>query len=91
VSSQYSGGFQWVVTLTAGSSAITAWTVTWTYANGQTVSDAYNANVTQSGSSVTASNESFNGSLSAGAKTSFGGAGSWNNTTNTSPTPSCVA
>jgi len=76
--------------VTAGSSAINGWTVTWTYANGQTVTQAWNATVTSSGSAVTAKNVSYNGKLSAAGSTSFGFLGSWNGA-NSVPTPSCAA
>ena len=75
--------------MTAGSSALSSWEVTWTYANGQTVTSSWNANVTQSGSSVTATNESYNGSLSAGASTTFGIQGTWSGT-NAVPVLSCT-
>jgi mannan endo-1,4-beta-mannosidase len=90
VTSQWPGGFQGDVKVTAGSAAIKGWTVTWTYANGQTVSNAWGATVTSSGSTVTARNAAWNGSLSAGAGTSFGFLGSWNGS-NTAPTLSCTA
>jgi hypothetical protein len=83
-----SGGFTANVTVTAGSSALSSWKVTWTYANGQTVTNAWNANATQSGSSVSATNESYNGSLAAGASTSFGFQGNWSGT-NAVPTLTC--
>ncbi|MFY1632914.1 lytic polysaccharide monooxygenase auxiliary activity family 9 protein [Solwaraspora sp. WMMB335] len=72
VASQWSGGFQGDVRVTAGSSAISGWTVTLTYPSGQTVQQAWNATVTASGSTVTARNVSYNGSLGAGASTNFG-------------------
>ncbi len=90
VASQWSGGFNWVVTVTAGPVDITGWTVTWSYANGQTVSYPYNAVVTQSGAGVSATNESYNGSLAAGASTQFGGGGTWSGT-NSIPTLSCTS
>jgi mannan endo-1,4-beta-mannosidase len=87
---QWTGGFQGEVKVTAGSSAISAWTATWTFANGQTITQAWSATVTSSGSSVTARNMSYNGSLGAGASTTFGFLGSWNGT-NSVPTVSCTA
>src|SRR5579875_1168923 len=80
ISSQWSGGFNWLVTVTAGSEAITGWKVTWNYANGQTIANPYNATVTQSGANVTATNMSYNGSIAAGASTQFGGGGNWSGT-----------
>jgi mannan endo-1,4-beta-mannosidase len=87
---QWQGGFQGEVRVTAGSSAISGWTVTWTFANGQTVSQAWNATVTSSGSSVTSRGVSYNSSLAAGAGTTFGFLGSWNGT-NSAPAVSCTA
>jgi mannan endo-1,4-beta-mannosidase len=87
---QWTGGFQGEVRVTAGSAAVNSWAVTWTYANGQTVTQAWNATVTSSGSGVTARNVSYNGSLAAGAGTTFGFLGS-SNGTNSAPTPSCSA
>jgi mannan endo-1,4-beta-mannosidase len=87
---QWSGGFQGDIRVTAGSAAISGWTVTWTFANGQTVTQSWSATVTSSGSSVTARNVSYNGGLAAGAGTTFGFLGSWNGT-NSAPTLSCAA
>jgi expansin (peptidoglycan-binding protein) len=75
----------------SGTTALTGWKVTWTFPNGQKVSQAWNANVTQSGTQVTATNVSYNGALGAGATALFGFLGTWNNVTNGIPTLSCVA
>ncbi|WP_239134328.1 endo-1,4-beta-xylanase [Rugosimonospora africana] len=90
VTGQWQGGFQAAVTVTAGSSAISSWTVTWQFANGQTITQAWNATITSSGSAVTARNVSYNGSLGAGASTQFGFLGSSNGTNNT-PSLTCSA
>ncbi|RKN38407.1 cellulase family glycosylhydrolase [Micromonospora endolithica] len=90
VVNSWSGGFQGEVTVTAGSSAITGWTTRWTFANGQTVSQSWNATVTGSGGAYTARNVDYNGRLGAGTSTSFGFIGSWNGT-NSAPTVSCTA
>jgi mannan endo-1,4-beta-mannosidase len=87
---QWQGGFQGEVRVSAGAAAISGWTVTWTFASGQAVSQAWNATVTASGSSVTARNVSYNGSLAAGAATTFGFIGSGNGT-NSVPALSCAA
>lgn len=78
IAGQWGGGFQADVKVTAGGSAVRGWTVAWTYADGQTVSQAWNATVTSSGAAVTARNAAYNGSLGAGATTQFGFLGSWN-------------
>lgn len=90
VLTQWNNGFQGEVRVTAGARAITGWTVTWTFPNGQTVGSAWNATVTATGSSVTARNVSYNGSVAAGASTTFGFLGTWTGT-NASPSVSCVA
>ena len=90
IAGSWPGGFQGEVKVTAGSSAINGWTVTWTYANGQTVTQAWNATVTSSGSAVTAKNVSYNGKLAAGGSTTFGFLGSWNGS-NSAPALTCSA
>jgi cellulase/cellobiase CelA1 len=76
------------VTVTAGSSAITGWTVNWTWPSGQSITNFWNAAITTSGSSVSAANMSYNGALAGGANTTFGLQGNGNAVT---PTLSCVA
>ncbi len=66
------GGFQGEVTVTAGGSAINGWTVRWTLSSGQTITQVWNGTLSTSGSSVTVTNASYNGSLSASASTTFG-------------------
>jgi mannan endo-1,4-beta-mannosidase len=87
---QWQGGFQADVKVTTGAQAITGWTVAWTFANGQTVTQSWNAALTPSGPSILARNVSYNGSLGAGASTTFGFLGSWNGT-NAVPAVSCTA
>jgi len=87
---QFPGGFQGGLTVTAGTRAITGWTVRWTFANGQTISQLWNGALTASGSAITVANLSYNGALAAGANTTFGFNATWNNTTNAIPTVSCT-
>jgi lysophospholipase L1-like esterase len=90
VTSQWTGGFQGSVTVTNTSAAAkSAWTATFSFANGQQVTQAWNATVTQSGAAVTAKNMSYNGGLAAGASTSFGFLASWT-TANAVPVVSCT-
>ncbi|MFB9234912.1 lytic polysaccharide monooxygenase [Plantactinospora siamensis] len=91
VTSQWSGGFQGEVQVTAGAAAIRGWTVRWTYANGQTISSSWNATVSSTGSTVTATNVAYNGALGAGASTTFGFLGSWSGGSNPVPALSCTA
>jgi endoglucanase len=76
--SEWSGGFVGSVTVTDNSSeALTGWTVTFSFGGDQQVTSAWNASLTQSLEYVTASNESYNGSVAAGSSTSFGFQGTW--------------
>jgi glucose/arabinose dehydrogenase len=69
---QYSGGFTADVRVTNRGAARTGWALTWTFGAGQRVSNAWNAQVTQSGAAVTARNAAWNGNLPAGGTASFG-------------------
>ncbi len=64
--------------ITNGSAARSSWTVAWTFPNGQTITQLWNGAYTQSGVSVSVRNVSYNGTLGAGASTSFGFLSSWN-------------
>ena len=87
----WQGGFQGQVTVTnPGTTATTGWTVTLTFANGQTITQLWNGSYTQSGAVVTVKNVSYNGSLAPAASTAFGFLGSWNGT-NAAPTLTCAA
>ena len=81
VVNQWTGGFQVDVTVTNASSAVSsAWTATFTFANGQQITQSWNATVTQSGTAVTARNMTYNGSLAVGSSATFGFLASWNGT-----------
>jgi predicted carbohydrate-binding protein with CBM5 and CBM33 domain len=88
LSSQWSGGYQAGVTVTAGSSAIKSWTVRLTYPGAPSVQQTWNATSTVSGNVLTAANVSYNGNLSAGGSTSFGFLASG---TATTPAVTCTA
>jgi hypothetical protein len=89
VTNQWASGFQGEVKVTAGTSAITGWRVTWTYAGGQQLTQAWNGKLTTSGSTVTVANESYNGALGAGASTTFGFTGTYSGTNN-APSVTCT-
>ncbi|MFZ1085260.1 MAG: cellulose binding domain-containing protein [Terracidiphilus sp.] len=92
ISSQWAGGFGAAVTINnTGTAAISNWTLTWSFANGQTISQVWNGNVVQSGANVTVTNMSYNGSIPAGGSYSgMGFNGTWNNATNAVPTSFAV-
>jgi chitinase len=66
-------GFEgkWTVTNT-GTTSISSWTIDWDFPSGTSVTSAWDADVTSSGTHWTAKNKSYNGTLAAGASVSFG-------------------
>jgi beta-glucosidase len=75
--SDWSSGFTGTVAVTnTGTAAIGAWSLQWTFAAGQRVTQAWSAKVTQSGTAVTATGEAWNPSLAPGATATFGFNGS---------------
>ncbi|WP_271190386.1 cellulose-binding domain-containing protein, partial [Dactylosporangium matsuzakiense] len=89
VTNQWQGGFGADVTVTNLGDAISGWALTWTYTAGQSVAQAWNAAVTQSGTTVTAKNVDYNANLATGGTANFGFNGAWNNSTN--PVPAAFA
>lgn len=81
------GGFQAAITLqNTGSTAWSKWDLTWTFANGQTISGLWNGVASQSGANVSVLNSNYNGTIPAGGSyNGVGFTGTWN-TTNTVPT-----
>jgi hypothetical protein len=59
-----------------GTAAVHSWTLAWTFAGGQTITQSWNTSLTQSGASVTATSVSYNGAIPASGSTSFGFLGS---------------
>src|SRR5580698_10592841 len=72
---------------------IQTWTVSWTFSAGQTVvaGSPYSANVTQSGSTVTATPAAtYDAVLTSGQSTTFGFDADYNGTSNPVPVVSCA-
>ncbi|WP_262284429.1 glycoside hydrolase family 9 protein [Micromonospora sp. MA102] len=79
-------GFTANITITnTGTSTINGWSLAFTFpSSGQKVGQGWSATFTQSGTAVTATNVSYNGTLAPGASTSFGFNGTH---TGTNPRP----
>ncbi|WP_433720949.1 non-reducing end alpha-L-arabinofuranosidase family hydrolase [Actinoplanes sp. CA-051413] len=88
VSSQWQGGFGASVAITNLGDALSSWTLTWSYSAGQTVTQAWNTTLTQSGAAVTAKNVSYNGSVATNGTVSFGFNGA---STGSNPVPASFA
>ncbi|MFF5010124.1 glycosyl hydrolase family 18 protein [Streptomyces phaeochromogenes] len=73
----WGSGFEgkWTVKNT-GTTTIASWNVEWDFPSGTSVTSAWDADVTNSGTHWTAKNKSWNGSLAPGASVSFGFNGS---------------
>ncbi|WP_405774238.1 glycoside hydrolase family 6 protein [Streptomyces sp. NBC_01538] len=80
VQNQWDTGFTTAVTVTNNSAAKSSWAVKWSYAGNQQVTSGWSAKYTQSGTTVTAANESYNGTLPTGGSVSFGFNGSYSGT-----------
>src|SRR3954452_8311946 len=70
-------GFEgkWTVKNT-GTTSLSSWTVEWDFPSGTSVTSAWDADVTSSGTHWTAKNKSWNGTVAPGASLSFGFNGS---------------
>ncbi|GAA1192368.1 endoglucanase [Kitasatospora gansuensis] len=87
VDNSWGNGFTATVTVkNTGTSTISGWTLGWSFAGDQKVSNAWNATVTQSGSAVTARDSGWNGTLAPGATASFGFQATYSGT-NAAPSP----
>ncbi|MGW1023846.1 cellulose binding domain-containing protein [Streptomyces sp. NPDC002577] len=77
ITNEWSGGFQADVTLTnTGDQAWSGWSLGWSFADGQKVSQMWNASYTQDGSAVTVKNVDWNANVASGASVAFGFTGS---------------
>ncbi len=81
----WSTGFTAAITITNSGSALTSWSLTYSYSGNQQLTQGWSGNWTQSGQNVTVTNASWNGSLATGASTQIGANFSYSGT-NTAPT-----
>jgi hypothetical protein len=72
VTNEWPGGFGTNVSVTNLGEPVTSWQLSWAFAGGQTITQLWSGSYTQTGSQVTVTNASYNGSLATGASTSFG-------------------
>ena len=90
VDNQWSNGFTATVTITnTGTVATRSWKVNWTWGGSQQISSGWSANVSQSGSAVTATSLAYNGAIAPGSSTSFGFQATFSGT-NAAPTLTCT-
>src|SRR5690606_4347851 len=77
VLNEWPGGYTAGVKATNLGDPVSSWTVGWEFGAGQQVTNAWNAEISQSGTSVTASDIGYNAALDSGASVEFGFNGSW--------------
>jgi hypothetical protein len=82
---QWPGGFSANVAVTNLGDPLNGWRLEWNFANGQTVTQGWNGVFSQSGTHVTVTNQSYNGSLGTNATVTPGFNGTWTGT-NSAPT-----
>jgi hypothetical protein len=85
---QWQTGYTAAITVTNGATALGSWTLTWRYLGNQTVTSAWNATVSQTGTAVTAQSLPYNSALPAGGTVAFGLQGTY---TGTNPAPTGFA
>ena len=85
IDGSWQGGFQGSVKLTNTGDALNGWTTTWSYANGQKITQLWNGSFTQTGAAVSVKDAGWNGAVPTGGTATFGFLGSWTGT-NSIPT-----
>lgn len=73
ITGQWQGGFQATVTVrNTGTKTANGWTLRWTFANGETIRDMWNATPRQSGATVNAVNAAYNPQIAPGGSVEIG-------------------
>ncbi|MGW4026718.1 cellulose binding domain-containing protein [Streptomyces sp. NPDC005009] len=86
ITNQWTDGFQADVQLTnTGSATWNGWSLNWSFADGQKISQLWNGSPAQSGPAVTVRNTDWNGTVAAGSSVAFGFTAT-RSATNTAPT-----
>jgi Glycosyl hydrolase family 12/Cellulose binding domain len=87
VTNSWQGGFQGqIIVKNTSSSTINSWHLAWTWPSGQTITNLWNGTYSQSGSSVSVNNASYDGTLSPGQTATVGFTA---NGSSASPSVSC--
>jgi O-glycosyl hydrolase len=78
--SQWPGGFTAQVVIgNTGSTAISSWTLSFTFPGDQKITSNFNGGFSQTGENATLTNASYNGSIASGHSVTVGFQGSWTN------------
>jgi len=89
ISPQNSSQFGASITIkNGGATTLSNWSLTWSFANGQTIASSWNGTASQSGANVTVSEQSgqsWQNIPAGGSYSGFGFNGTWNGATNSIP------
>jgi subtilase family serine protease len=87
INSEWAGAFNATITIyNTSTTTLNYWTLTWNFANGQTITQAWGGAATESGAAVTVLNDGIYGPIPAGGSYSgLGFNGTWNNSANAAP------
>jgi beta-glucosidase len=78
ITSQWNNGFQGDVTIrNTGTATISGWTLQWTFANGQQITQLWNGVLGSAGPNVSVRDAGWNGTLAANTTAAFGFTASW--------------
>ncbi|MFD8738979.1 endo-1,4-beta-xylanase [Streptomyces sp. NPDC059618] len=77
VQTQWNTGFTGQVRIACSGAALSSWKVNWTYGAGQRITQAWNANCSQTGAAVSCANATYNGTVPDGGSVTFGFNASW--------------
>ncbi|MFE9439756.1 endo-1,4-beta-xylanase [Streptomyces sp. NPDC006602] len=77
VTSQWNSGFTGQVRIACSGAALSSWKAGWTYGAGQQITQAWNATCAQTGTAVSCSNASYNGTVPDGGSVTLGFNASW--------------
>ncbi|HEY1013980.1 MAG TPA: glycoside hydrolase family 9 protein [Herpetosiphonaceae bacterium] len=72
IPNQWGDGFLGDVTVKNNGASINGWTLTWTFAGNQRITNLWNGVVTQTGQSVSVANAGWNGAIASGGSVNFG-------------------
>jgi hypothetical protein len=87
VNSQWTGGFGTAITIqNTGTTAVSGWNLTWTWAGNQKITQSWASSYSQSGANAKLTNASYNAAIAAGATITGIGFNASYSGTNTNPT-----
>jgi hypothetical protein len=92
IMTMWPGAFQAQVTIrNIGTTTVNGWTVTWTFPNGQVITNIWNGVGSQTGANVTVRNAAWNGTIPPNGSTWFGFQATWSGTNGVPQVTSCTS